>query len=74
MTDCANVFVALDFKMEDAKKPPTQRLTANTQAPCPEIVFNAGEVEAHATAQGFGVGFFDRPQFEEGNKSGILAG
>lgn len=74
MTGCANILVALDFKMEYAKKPPAQRLTVNAQGLCPKVVFHAGEVEAQAATQGFGVGFFDCPQFKEGSKSGVLVG
>lgn len=73
MTDRADILVALDVEMEDAKKPPTQLLTVNAQAPCPKIVFYAGEVEAQAATQGFGVGFFDCPQFKEGSRSGVVA-
>ena len=46
MTSCTDILVALNFEMEDAKKPPTQRLTVNLQGPCSKIIFYAREVEA----------------------------
>jgi len=46
MTSRTDILIALNFEMEDAKKPPAQRLTVNVQGPCPKIVFYAGEVKA----------------------------
>jgi len=74
MASCTDILIALHFEMKHAKKPPTQRLTVNTQDPGLKIVFYAGEVEAQPSTQGLGVRFFDCPQINERSKSGVFGG